>query len=701
MLSFKSRIFFYFSVLFMVLFISSQAVAATNSFMCAINFSCPNDTLVVHSIHPDSTGKPNILNPILLDTMYYVDAELSPICTNFGIDRTWYLIDTNGDTCICVQRLDMVKDLSMMMLPKDTILQSCLSPSELGNLDSLGTPMLYGIPIVDYEYRQGLIVLKEDSIITTQQIKRKFWVIDWCAPSTGPQLIGCQYINLLYPSFDLLELDIKDPTQTNVLDQICNEDAVHFCLSYGGAVPLYNGVDNIQWEYNDDNLGWQDDPDFDKFCFVVQPGKVSIDCASSQAGFTERVYRAKVRVVDPVLMDTCNYTSDADTLLICCPIDPTSSITIMTNTQMCEGDTQTVQVTLNSNDFVETIAGGSYVSIDWTINGNADATLADASSFNHFVTAGITDYCFEATITNCGGKQLVVTECIQIDPKPVCGTIIGLPSPATLTQINANPKEYTICPSNDASIGIDHPFFNCNPQWQYSFDLAIWNDLGYSNSVQNTNVLPSYLWPVNTDSIFYRISCQPLSNPSACKPCNSDTLKIKLSAKPDTVLIAGTSPVCSGNSTTLTVTNPQTGTIPPITYTWLHDGVTVGTGTSYLASQDGCYWVEASDGCQVTPSYQFCLEVCEIEPIISCPLMPNECAYLGQPVTLSGCDSQSSCGNTGLSYQWSYDSGTEISTNGCTIEHLPASSGTTYTLTVTDVNGCSASTTRFVKPCSN
>lgn len=80
--------------------------------------------------------------------------------------------------------------------------------------------------------------------------------------------------------------------------------------------------------------------------------------------------------------------------------------------------------------------------------------------------------------------------------------------------------------------------------------------------------------------------------------------------------------------------------------------------------------------------------------------MPNECAYQGQSVTLSGCDSQSTCGNTGMTYQWAYNNGTLVSTNGCTIEHLPDPAGTTYTLTVMDANGCSATTTRFVKPCA-
>ncbi|MEM6316288.1 MAG: hypothetical protein AAF960_01385 [Bacteroidota bacterium] len=682
--------------------------AASPQFTCAIQYQCPNDTTVVHSVHPDSTGRPIIINPVLLDTLYHEDQAILPACSGMAIDRTWVLIDTNGDTCTCVQRLSIVRDLTKIKLPNDTTFQRCLSPVEFTNLLVTGTPSIYDISLVDYEYRHDLIVVYTDNIVSSQQIQRCFAYLDFCNPTQPPQPIGCQLINLNYPNFNLLELDLKDPTQTNILSEICNENAVHFCLLYGGSIPPITGVDTLVWEYNDDNTGWQDvqDSDFDKFCFVAPPGKVAIDCGSSATGFTERIYRAKTTVIDPVLMDTCVYTSDADTLLICCPIDPTSSLTLMTNTEMCEGDTQTVQVMLNSNDFVENIASSSYVTIDWTINGVATPSFANQSSFNHFVTAGVSDYCFSATVTNCGGKSLTVTECIQIDPRPICGTIGDAAAPPHLIEIltdldpNAN-RVYTICPFNDAALEIKTNFQNCIPQWQYSFDLTNWQGLGYSNSQQNTNVLPADFWPTGTDSIYYRISCRPLSDPSACEPCNSDTLKIKLRAAPDTVMIAGNSPICPSGSTTLTVTNPQTSAIPPVNYTWLKDGVVVGTGTSFSASQDGCYWVEASDSCQVTPSNQFCLDVCEVIPIISCPLMPNECAYLGQNIVLSGCDSESSCGNAGMTYQWAYNNGTLISTNGCTIEHLPATSGTTYTLTVTDANGCSATATRFVKPCTN
>jgi hypothetical protein len=678
-----------------------------NLFSCVLLFTCPNDTLVNHSILPDSTGKPIVHNPSLLDTVCYVDKEFPPSCSNFAIERTWILKDINGDSCFCVQQLTLNHDLSKIVLPKDTTFQTCHDPIEYADFNITGFPTLYDMPISNMHSTLGLSIQFEDSIISTTKIKRKFWVVDSCTTPPMVTFVGSQLIMSQFANYNLLDLDIKDPTKTNLVTEICNNDPAHFCLTYGGLDPSYNGVVEVAWEYNDNNTGWNlvTNAAFNDFCFAVPPQSINIDCNQNPDGYLRRIYRANIKVVNASFMDTCLYTSDEDTLLICCPIDPQSSISIATNTLMCEGDTQTVMVTLNSNDFVEHISSNSFVNIDWKINNVLVTSLNNSASFSHFVTAGTSDYCFEANISNCAGKQLVISKCIKIDPKPICGTITGMSN--SLNQISTDPdpnasKVYTICPSNDAKIAIDQAFQNCTPQWEYSFDLTNWSALGYSNTEQNTNVLPSNLWPNNTDSIYYRISCLPLSNPSACVPCNSDTIKIKLLEAPIAVNITGTSPICAGGGSSLSITNPQTGTTPATNYTWLHNGEIIGTGTTFNASEDGCYWVEATNGCQSSTSNQFCLEVCEVIPVISCPLMPNECAYLGQRISLSGCNSTSSCGgNAGLTYQWSYDSGTLISSNGCNIEHMPASNGTTYTLVVTDANGCQATTTRFIKPCSN
>ncbi len=507
---------------------------------------------------------------------------------------------------------------------------------------------------------------------------------------------------LVYPNYNRLAFDISDADQTGLITEIGKNTPIHFCLSYDDAIPQATGDNTITWQYND-GAGWLEASNLEYvgFCSVIRPDHVAVDCSDDNLdGYVDRAYRAIVEVRDPILEDTCFYTTDTDTLRICCPISETTMITLSVDS-LCGGDTTDVTVTLLSDEFV--LENGPTVNIHWDTNGVALTGLADSTSFVLAdVAANFDDICFNVTITNCGGKSKTASKCIHVDPMPICGTITGRDMPDNLIQDATNANLYYICPENDASLDTLTPFINCIPQWEYTFNLEDWHPLGYSNTIQNTNVLPTPYWEDGATSIFYRIACQPFSTPSICMPCFGDTLEIQLLPAPDTVEIVGTSPICLGSNTLLSISSPQMNAVLPITYTWLHNGLVVGTGETYQAAQNGCYWVEASDGCQVSPSAPFCLEVCELEAIISCPLLPNECAYQGQSITLSGCGSHSSCDNASLTYQWTYDSGTLIQSNDCTIEHLPDPSGTTYTLTVTDTaNGCTDTTNRFVKPCAN
>jgi hypothetical protein len=119
--------------------------------------------------------------------------------------------------------------------------------------------------------------------------------------------------------------------------------------------------------------------------------------------------------------------------------------------------------------------------------------------------------------------------------------------------------------------------------------------------------------------------------------------------------------------------------------------------------------VEITNGCQVTETPWFCLEVCEIVPIISCPLPPNECAYVHRgPIFLSACDSDfaepsASCAdNSGFVYTWTWTdgSGNPQSATGCSLTDTPALTGTIYYLSIFDpASGCSASKEITITPC--
>jgi hypothetical protein len=219
--------------------------------------------------------------------------------------------------------------------------------------------------------------------------------------------------------------------------------------------------------------------------------------------------------------------------------------------------------------------------------------------------------------------------------------------------------------------------------------------LGTSNSSQNTNILPSYYWPTGQSQIFYRVKCAPESTPSGCEPCYSNIIRVILKSPPPLQSVTGVTPICKGNVITLSIPIVMTGT----SYTWFHDGLQVGTGQFYTASEAGCYWFESDNGCQVTTSPPFCLEVCEVVAVISCPLAPNECACEGDNIYLSGCDSEDNCAGA-LTYSWEID-GVFYSSN-CTMQYPPDTSGNNIQLTVTNtVTGCSNTASTFIKPCKN
>ncbi|MCR9102351.1 MAG: hypothetical protein NXI25_20515 [bacterium] len=523
---------------------------------------------------------------------------------------------------------------------------------------------------------------------------------------------------LVYPALHDLGLEVRDyPYRSNLLTSICNGDPAHFCLDDNGQTPgPYSNV-SVQWESSDDGgTSWQPvtSPSFIDFCFPVAPGELTLPCSSSPDGFVDRTYRAVSTVTGPT-GEQCEYISEEYDLQICCPISP-ATVILSPPDPYCEGETETFTATLNSPDpFVQT--PGPNVTIDWyyvdPIAGTRTLIGSGSPSVTHTVTfpqvPGVTDFCFEAEVANCNDKMETFSACVSVDPEPVCGTIAGCPlgAPTNLTLIDPNPAHlvYEICPDNDAILCQDVSFDDCIPQWQYTFtdpniaSPSDWVNMGLSNTTQNTNILPSHLWPLGQTSIYYRIQCNPLSNPSGCEPCFSNIVEITLIQAPAPPAISGPMQVCLEDlPVTLSVNSPVAG----LTYTWLYEGLVIGNGNSISATNGGCYWLEASNGCQVTEGPPFCLEVCETIARLSCPLPPNACATPGEPITITACDSENTCsGMAGLLFEWFVDGVSQgTASSVCDFTHTPATSGTTYKVVVTDpATGCMDMIEQTVIPC--
>ena len=447
----------------------------------------------------------------------------------------------------------------------------------------------------------------------------------------------------------------------------------------------------IRDRYNNGS-GWVDlnATTFNGFCFAVPPNELTIDCTTNNLGYEDWDIRGEFTVNQSGGPGSCVYYSNIASLNICCPLDMTQVDVVVSdpNNLLCDQDVVNYQVQLNSvYPFISNVATG--ITLDWYYN-NVLIPFPNQTSFSYPATIDINDgACFKVSISSCG-KQEDFEECFTIDPIPQCGTITDAMMPNNLIPISTD--LYEICPENDAALRIDLPFTDCIPTWQYSCDQSNWSDLGSTNTIQNTNILPSILCS-GTD-IWYRIECKPLSDPSGCDPCYSNEIKIRLNQISSPGTITGANFVCTGSTNQLTHNNLD----PSLAHQWYCNGIAVGNGSATLdAAEGGCYWVESTNTCHtiVTPSY--CIDKCEINPVISCP---DVCPRPGVGVILSACDSKDSCGSS-LSYQWSVSGSNTPIINGCTITHVPDPGVNTYSVTVTNALGCTATTSANITPCLN
>jgi hypothetical protein len=523
---------------------------------------------------------------------------------------------------------------------------------------------------------------------------------------------------IVYPDFTNHSVFISDPIQMVGIAWVCNGASVHFSLlDFNGNTPQPGGGVTVAWQYSDDQWAtWTLIPSLGGFQFGVPANTATAITCPSPTGFVDREFRAIITATSA--NGTCVFTSQPALLRIYCEIGQVNvQATPSIPAPLCEGDQASFTVSVTTN-----LPGpdpANDVHIDWCISTDGGATwlilpYSDQTGFVYpTITAGMQDICFKAIVNNgaCGVKTGQV--CVKVDPKPVCGGIIGWPTPANLTLVASTPwLMYEICPGEDATVGMDPsmlPFQSCNPQWQYSFgdsnnpntpSLWTWVNLGFSNSLQNTNILPTTLWGTNT-SIYYRIECLPLSIPSGCAPCYSNIVEIKLKPAPPAPTIVAVPPnqtICYGDAVGLFASNDP-GTVT----TWYCNGEAVATGPIYSASNQACYWTEVTDGCYILRSDPLCLTVCVAVAKITCP-SDNPCIIPNIPITLSGLDSYSvNCGPI-VMYQWEVEFLPQPNSsiyffNTPTVTFTPPAAGAIVTLTVADSNGCVHSVQSYFKPC--
>lgn len=517
-------------------------------------------------------------------------------------------------------------------------------------------------------------------------------------------------------------IQLRNAAATMPITEICSGDRIHFSIVNSAGFPPANfpGNTTVTWYYSDDLGGsWTEiqpipgQAPFGDNSFWFGQGQVSQPTTLNNCGLVSEIFRhfrAKISVWDAQYTHSCDFYAETQTpLKICCPVELSMTMTPGPPEVLCASDIVMFNVKVATG--LPEPGPTNFVTISWEVIINSDVIPLTGPAYTDkeeiwyphmsFTQLSPGTVCFRATVSNCACDTQKITKCITIDPTPICGTITGASENLIPTGI---PNEYLICPDNDAAIAIETSFEKCRPQWQYKFPNTTnsWANLGFTNPVQNTNVLPHYrpsgspyLWPAGETCIMYRIACLPLNHPnSGCDTCFSNEIKVCLKPGLNKPFIVGQNPICDGAETPLSLGGTAN---PGYIYKWYHNGEFLGSGTTYQASQSGRYMICVSeeDTCKETKcSEPFDLDVCAIIASISCPI--PDCPCIGDTITLSAAGSYSTCGGT-LTFSWKID-GVEVSTDEF-LEHVPSPTGTTYLLTVTDENVCIGTKQRTVVPC--
>ena len=510
----------------------------------------------------------------------------------------------------------------------------------------------------------------------------------------------CSNSPMIYPIFEGIKPVFTDyATRLDTLSSICSGDPFHLCLkdTSGMAVANMASVDTLIWEYND-GTSWNPItiPSFNGICFGVDPGLFTIDCTTNPLGYEDWMVRCSLDVKNAA-GDSCWYVTDTTLMRIFCPLD---FMLQGVQASSCETDTIDYVVDITSAFPFITLPAAS-IRIDWTFtDGNGTIAL---TSFEDMTQATLPDIasppgsaCFTATITDTiSTKTNTVTACTQVEARPICGQIMADTLFGSMRTVDLDEKIFSVCRCDDGQLFATSPFTNTHYIWQYSVDLTLWTDFVDNNSLANTNKLP----PASPgDTTFVRVVGYPLSDPDTpyvCMPCFSDTLRIVPTPPIVADSILGPDTLCCDSSIVLTLQNFD----PLYDHIWYCNGDSVAANVpSLTTSMGGRYYVVMQDSCmRDTTAFKY-VHLCKVIPSISCPLAPNTCPRVGEIVYLSGCASSSDCPGS-LTYTWSWDSGTLISQSGCDLQHIPDPGGTTYTLTVTHSNGCTATTTSTIVPC--
>ncbi len=361
----------------------------------------------------------------------------------------------------------------------------------------------------------------------------------------------------------------------------------------------------------------------------------------------------------------------------------TVTYTIIPTAGTCSGDTLRVDVTvkpkpaLTANPTTQTICSGAPITVAITSSINGTSILWSGSNGNSGNSATIND-----SPVNTQGSDITVTYTIN-------GTFNGCPANTIFSTVTVHPRVV-------ADAGADKSATSCS---------ASCVTLGGSPTGTGAGTLV-YHWGPATG-----LSDTAAANPTACGVMNTTTYTVTVtdgnncSATDAMVLTITPSSLTaeagsggsfcgtSGDSVMLGGFPTAVGGTAPYTYTWAPSGLNLTNPANPFAypTASATYYLTVTDalGCQAFDSTRI-----NVYPLVTANAGTDTSVCAGSPARLGGNPTASNGSGSGYTYIWSPTVGVSSITSANPTATPPAT--TTYSVTVTDGNGCTATSSVVV-----
>lgn len=372
------------------------------------------------------------------------------------------------------------------------------------------------------------------------------------------------------------------------------------------------------------------------------------------------------------------------------------TITITDSVGCTASDVTTVNVTKNTAPSVSislssaAVCSGSSITLNSTVKGGKSPyTYAWTGSNISGAAAKSADPRVSPKVT--GSYNLVVTDknqCIVTKTTPV---VTVNPSPVVALSNGST----LLCAGQ--SLALSAGSTNGTEPYSYSWTGSLGSGLNASTT-ENATAKPYF-----GGNYTYSVTVKDANN---CAATASKTLRITLSNSNPPVVSAtptGSSTICSNSGATYNLTSTVTsGGTTPFTYLWTGSGITTPSAQNTTAkpTTSGPFVVSVKDkqGCVGTAT----TGTITVNPAPSVTITASAKGIcLGQYYV--DLDADVTSGTPSFTYLWTSTSGGGLSsTNSSTTRGTPSANGSyTYTVKVTDINGCTASKNTTVTKSSN